>query len=402
MDITQRGAQSLEVKKAEVEVTERGVVIRDPQGNNLLQGEVETLARASTGSGTFVYRVKTIYNDHVVLKVAKEDPRLKYRMRQAAKYGYAFDPSEGANAKRKRQILEGLKHEREVYKLFTVLVKKQITPFVLMYVDISAPKNVIATESDAKGNIVSLSQYLRTHFLSYRQARTLIFQLVYTIEVFYRIGARHNDIHLGNVMMVKQPGGSRKSMRIVYMTRRFQERLYDLPMFEWQPRIYDFDRCFKKDWPRLVTQQLANKGHMLPAVINNFAGRLSPHPVTNRFPWHDPTIDTSDFNVMKVLQHIRNAANRNQNRNLSAAVANLTLTPRAVQEIKRQYGLNSRTWLNYYIPESRRTQLEANITRSLKSPEDMILHSLGPAFPFRRKFKPDLTVNMRHIYKSMY
>ena len=393
MDITRRGAPNLEDKKPFVMVKDSSVEIRAPNGQSLLQGPVETLARASTGSGTFVYRVRSIYNEYVVLKVAKQ-ARIGYPdSRQAARY---------RNDRRQKQILAGLKHEREVYKLFTILVKKNITPFVLMYVDIAVPDNVITTESDKKGNILSLSQYLRTHFLSYRQARTLIFQLVYTIEVFYRIGARHNDIHLGNVMMVKQPGGSRKTMRIIYLSRQFTEHIYDLPMFEWQPRIYDFDRVFKSKWPRLVATQLQTQGRMLPNVINEFANRLatSPSAVTNRFPWHDEKINTADFNVMKVLQHIRNAANRNQNRNLTAAIADLTLTRRAIIGLKQMHGLNNRTWFDYYIPESRRTQKETNISQSLKSPEDMILMSLGPQFKGSRKRRPDLTVSMHGIYKS--
>lgn len=390
MDVTSRGCPILESRTPVVSINNQfRIQLTTSGGLNLIdkgRDAIETLARASTGSGTFVYRVRTIDKEHVVFKVAMKRHRNAYENKYA-KNGLT----------KSEKILNGLKHEKKVYEMFTRLVTGNVTPFLLMGVlqpktkntvsKIILPENVLATETSSVSDSMSLSQYIRKNKLSYYRARTLIFQLVYTIEVLYRVGARHNDIHLGNVMMMRQPQAMGRKMRIIYLTRNErQEFQYDLPLYEWQPRIYDFDRVFKKKWPRMED------------VRNNYAGNLLPKPVLNRFPWHDPKIDTADFNVTKVLQHIRNAANRNGSSQLKLAVTNITKDRSNLKGFVRTYKLAQREWFDYYLPVHRSYDKEQNITGNLNSPEYVIVSKLGPEFPIT-PMTPAVIANMRNLYR---
>ena len=380
INVNSRGCPLLESRSPVINITNQfRIELSSKDGTSLIdkgRDAIETLARASTGSGTFVYRIRTVDKEYVVFKVAIK--------RRGTTY-----------ADKDRKILNGLKHEKKVYELFTRLVTNNVTPFLLMGVLLPQtkngsvrkilPENVIATETTADS--MSLSQYLRKNRLTYTRARTLIFQLVYTIEVLYRVGARHNDIHLGNVMMVRQPPAINRKMRIVYITRKERNEFqYDLPLYEWQPRIYDFDRVFKHNW------------HRMSNVKNTFTNSLSPDPVLNRFPWHDPKIDTAEFNVTKVLQHIRNAANRNGDAKLKLAVSNITKDRTNLKGFVRAYDLNVRTWFDYYLPVHRAYNKEQNISGNLNSPEFVILTKLGPEFPLTPG-DPAFLANMRNLYR---
>ena len=176
-------------------------------------------------------------------------------------------------------------------------------------------------------------------------------------------------------------------MRIVYITRKERNEFqYDLPLYEWQPRIYDFDRVFKYNWQRMSN------------VKNIFSSSLSPDAVLNRFPWHDPKIDTAEFNVTKVLQHIRNAANRSGNSKLKLTVSNITKDRTNLKGFVRTYDLNMRTWFDYYLPVHLRYDKEQNISGNLNSPEFVILTKLGPEFP-TTPGAPAFLANMRALYR---
>ena len=383
MNMNSRGCPILESRAPVVSVDNRSrIQLTTQDGTDLIdtgRNSIETLARATTGSGTFVYRIRTVDKEYVVFKVAQKQRGLRY-------------------ADKERKILNGLKHEKKVYEIFTRLVTGNVTPFLVIGVLLPRtrngvskqflPDNVIATETTSAINSMSLSQYIRKNKLSYYRARTLIFQIVYTIEVLYRVGARHNDIHLGNVMMIRQPVTAGKNMRIIYLTRRERrEYQYDLPLYEWQPRIYDFDRVFKRSWPRMKN------------VKNTLSSGISPAPVLNRFPWHDPKIDTAEFNVTKVLQHIRNAANRTGNDKLKLAVRNITQDKSDLKGFVRTYNLHMKTWFDYYLPVHRMYDKEQNISSNLNSPEFVILTKLGPEFPVNKEASPTFTANMHNIYR---
>lgn len=373
---SRRGAPLLESRAPVVSVSSNSIQLHSNKGENLIdQGAdaVKILARATTGSGTFVYRVRTIDKEHIVLKVARHDKRAPYDTRLQ---------------QREKKIAAGLRHEKKVYAIFTRLVTSGITPFLLMGVMLSAkmPGNVLATETAAPEDMMTLSQYFKIHSLSYMHARALIFQLVYTVEVLYRIGARHNDIHLGNVMMVRERQAAGQTMRIVYLTRDLREFEYDLPLYGWQPRIYDFDRVFKRDWKTRMHK-----------VQTPYRKTLSPSAVTARFPWHDPKIDSSEMNVTKLLRHIRNAASRNAYSNLSLAVRNISINSDHLRGLFRKHSLNRKTWFEYYIPVDGRDR-EINISSDVQSSEMIILTNLGPEFPKSNSNNPFAVANMRHLY----
>jgi hypothetical protein len=218
---------------------------------------------------------------------------------------------------------------------------------------------------------------------------------VYTIEILYRVGARHNDIHLGNVMMVREPHVENKIMRFLYLTRhqngkgserQRREYQYDVPLYLWQPRIYDFDRVFKHNWTSRMND-----------VKEEFATSISPSAVVDRFPWHDPKIDTAELNVTKVLQHIRNAAQRYGNTNLQLAMRNISLGESILKGLVQKYNLNRRTWSDYYIPVKR--DREQDISSEVRSPEMIILSNLGPEFAMNQSNRPEFIANMRNLYR---
>ena len=74
MSVSMRGCPLLESRSPVVSITNQfRIELRSTNGSNLIDrgaDAIETLVRASTGSGTFVYRVRTIDKEYVVFKVA--------------------------------------------------------------------------------------------------------------------------------------------------------------------------------------------------------------------------------------------------------------------------------------------------------------------------------------------
>lgn len=69
--------------------------------------------------------------------------------------------------------------------------------------------------------------------------KSVLFQILYTLECFNRIGFRHNDLHLGNIFIENIPGAP---MYTFYMINDDDADYLKVPTKNCQVRIYDFDR----------------------------------------------------------------------------------------------------------------------------------------------------------------
>ena len=108
------------------------------------------------------------------------------------------------------------------------------------------PERVLITESAAPEDVVDLRDYVRDGGASAAaEAATLLFQLLYTIEVFYRVGLRHVDLHDGNVLMIRDRRP--RPVAVHYVLREGGEVLpLGLPATAWTPRVFDYDRSIKR------------------------------------------------------------------------------------------------------------------------------------------------------------
>lgn len=179
--------------------------------------------------------------------------------------------------------------ERKFYEIMDVVVKKKITPHVFIFVDsfedslpvdnmIIHPATVrflnqnsrgttkphvypILTETcDDDSQAITLKNTLENLYKSNIPDKTridifinILFQIIYTIESFIRIGIKHNDLHSGNVFILHRPHNILKGNHDRF-NRKYEYRDYLksskkntvlLPNIGLDVRIYDFDRSCK-------------------------------------------------------------------------------------------------------------------------------------------------------------
>lgn len=80
----------------------------------------------------------------------------------------------------------------------------------------------------------TLRQWLQTA-RTYEELKSVLFQIIYTAECLYRVGIRHNDLHVGNVLI-----DVNTNYDTIYY-RLSQDELYALPVRGSLVRICDFD-----------------------------------------------------------------------------------------------------------------------------------------------------------------
>ena len=80
--------------------------------------------------------------------------------------------------------------------------------------------------------------------------RAMLWQVLYTVEVFNRIGLRHNDLHLGNVWMQQTGSGDPPMTAYVLGVNASTARdLYAVPRASHSALIYDFDFAYLSSRP---------------------------------------------------------------------------------------------------------------------------------------------------------
>lgn len=188
----------------------------------------------------------------------------------------------------------GLEHEKVVYGLMTKVVDYGICPFRLRSYEMLEAPNVLLTETF--DDMVELREYVRHHLHPKdrkhhaRDCRNLLIQILYAIEVNFRLGVRHNDMHLSNMMVQFCP--ARRTSGLYYVSRK-KDWGQTILMRDCNVRLKIFD------WDRGTKQVPKNA-----AVKGEFGRKLDPKPVSDLWPWYEPSVYTEKFDLFKTMQEI--------------------------------------------------------------------------------------------------
>lgn len=82
----------------------------------------------------------------------------------------------------------------------------------------------------------------------------IIFQVVWTIECFNKIGMRHNDLHSGNILLVQHNRPSNTHRIFKMKNSRGKQEVFYVPTTKWEVRIFDFDRSAKRSMTGVKNQ----------------------------------------------------------------------------------------------------------------------------------------------------
>ena len=224
------------------------------------KNKLKIISGGNTGSGAvvFTYPIK-----------------FKNKINYKNKSGYAIFKVTPVNKYVKKTNLAAYS-EIKLHKFITKLYYNKITPHIMLYFDSkknninSFPnhmkyilnkinnthreKNYITTIQETWGgdlkNIESFHKWVynnRNKKNKEREFKYILFQILYTLECFNRINFKHNDLHLGNILLLKfKKNPQKKRHYCVYDYIKKTEIYFELPFFcEWDVRIIDFDRAWK-------------------------------------------------------------------------------------------------------------------------------------------------------------
>lgn len=99
--------------------------------------------------------------------------------------------------------------------------------------------------------IKSLHDVLNDRDIQASERMPMLMQFAYTFHAMFLVGLSQNDMHPGNVLMVRNPAlATRKAVRkYVYLRRKRDgtvlEHEFYLPVTRWEPRVFDMDRAIK-------------------------------------------------------------------------------------------------------------------------------------------------------------
>ena len=220
--------------------------------------------------------------------------------------------------------------ECEIYKEVSKLVRKNITPHTFTLLNnslnikrINLPDNnyfrleglgrnvqylsiMLNETSSGNSELYTLSKFINRKLIAYSDENILkimyniLFQIIYTLEVFNRVGIMHNDLHIGNIFIViKNNRFDQPNYRKTFRKYRFKstdgtQYEMNLENIGFDVRIYDYDRSHKFGIP----------GTIFPKTI--LTSKLELFQSVNEFHTHqNPYFDT-----FKILCHIYNDFNR--------------------------------------------------------------------------------------------
>jgi serine/threonine protein kinase len=120
-----------------------------------------------------------------------------------------------------------------------------------------------------------LAEWMKTA-RSLEEWKSVLFQILYTLECFNRIGFRHNDLHLDNIFIEKTAVPEYYYVIDVDKPVAASDVKYlRVPTSGWSARIYDFDRS------TLICKKTAK---MYPSLAAQYALALQQHPIIFSLP----------------------------------------------------------------------------------------------------------------------
>jgi len=299
--------------------------------------------------------------------------------------------------------LKGLQHEREVYEFLNYIVDEKICPFFLRSYLIRPDSpdterdmnHVLITESFPSGSFTTMNRFLKSRpskLKTSTDALNFLLMLLYTIEIMYRVGLRHNDMHLNNIFIINCPKPT--TFRIKYVTRDGRKFDFFLHDVKYIPLFFDNDR--------------ATKLSPLPGVKFEHAHRFTPKnhtAVTARFHWHNPQHRTEKLNMYKLMQHVRNTV-------INASPVYRIIRNTCYNTKKRRHCLSEGSALqsriakevqesafrNYHLPLDKNNANGTEIIPHWSGTSERFLFELIKQLPRQQKTANVRTINMRKLY----
>ena len=248
-------------------------------------------------------------------------------------------------------------HEVKLYSLLNNMVNHNVTPFVikgLMGTAFSPEHtkthkidedmvNLFELNKNFKG-IAFLSESVDSKNIStfgnlMRNNQVFdnhIFQVLWTLECFNRIQFRHNDLHLGNILMFKhnRPKGSYRIFK--YSDANGIKRKLFIPTTEYEARIFDFDRSQKSFVPNIRNLKPKYQQEIIIGYPRDKFMRM--HTLFNE----NPQFDTFKFMNHLLTHHSYKVPGR----------MNSKLNIREMDTLKNQYKLEFTSFIRYLLPIS--------------------------------------------------
>ena len=204
--------------------------------------------------------------------------------------------------------------ECEIYKEVTKLVRKNITPhtFTILNSSLNIRRTTIPANnyffmeglnvivpylsvmlnetSSANSKLKTLSKFIKENLLSYSEEDMLkimyniLFQIMYTLDVFNRVGIMHNDLHTGNIFIViKNNSFDQANYRKTFRKYRFKSNdgtqcEINLENIGFDVRIYDYDRSYKFAKPETkFPQSISTPNMQVFESINEYHTYQNPY-----------------------------------------------------------------------------------------------------------------------------
>jgi hypothetical protein len=306
-----------------------------------------------------------------------------------------------------RRKIRGLRHEHNVYKFLNSLVDNKICPFFLRCyeVKVMSPsnhntilENIVLTESFPDTDFTTMVLFMKNakRSLPTRQsAVNFMFMLLYTIEVMYRVGIRHNDMHLNNIFIISCAAPITYS--ISYVRRDGERATHYLRDVRHIPLIFDNDRATK-----LSPQHNVTFHHAHDFYTTNHT------PVTNLFYWHNPLHRTEKLDMYKLMHHLRDATSGRSSamhdlvRDLcyfeSGKRVCLTQDIKTRSELRKEFKSNA--FDDYHIPlkKSRTGSIAKEVVPYWSGMSEKFLLKLADELPKERPKNKVIQLRMDKLY----
>ena len=281
----------------------------------------------------------SIYNGNkdIVVKseiISKGTGSRSFVYKMVCKGSNGFFPVVAKIQKSKGERLAGLQYEKIIYSLMTKIVDSGVCPFRLRSYHMSEPSNMLITETFE--DMIDLGHFLDTFFEISNEyhiddCRNLLIQILYAIEVNYRVGIRHNDLHVHNIMIQYC---KRVDKKLVYLDRtKTNKRPILMNNCSFSVKLFDNDR---------VTKLRAKNNN----VSNTYQVNYDSKPVLNLFPWHEPSVYTEKLDLFKVMQHIRDDSRSSY---LTSLVSSLNVSLSRREKKKKSILHGKKNFLRYHL-----------------------------------------------------
>lgn len=191
--------------------------------------------------------------------------------------------------------------ETEMYKIMKYLIKQKITPHMFQYIDdlVNINRNklnkyilnkllnydrdftyitaLFNETSDKNVKLITLRDFkkkVNNSSLSVNKKKEIVynilFQILYTLEVFNKIDIKHNDLHTKNIFVlinkynILKNNHIHSSTKYIYLDKNNKKHSVLLPNIGLDIRIYDFDRSCKqknnfKNYPNEINSPLLKR-----------------------------------------------------------------------------------------------------------------------------------------------